>query len=256
MLASMTVLAAAAMVSWGPPAGGDTLRIEVGSPLVNGRVYAPHAARVRVRIGSDSAPLIAEWVNELTLGDSAGRQVMRLVTRGKRSSPNGDTVRTELFQTYDAVTLAPYGYLMRSSAGAAWQLTFEGRRVRGTRRVPGDSTTRSVDLLLDDAGFMVAASDLVPPAVGLRKGVVMVAPVWGPALANSELRVFSVLDKETLVVEGSRVEAWKVEERRYSDGRLMATWYLTDASPYMVYGEVPLPDGRVQRMTEVAIPER
>jgi hypothetical protein len=29
---------------------------------------------------------------------------------------------------------------------------------------------------------------------------------------------------------------------------------MTEASPYMVYGEVVLPTGRVQRMTEVAIP--
>jgi hypothetical protein len=35
---------------------------------------------------------------------------------------------------------------------------------------------------------------------------------------------------------------------------LLATWYLTRSSPYMVSGEVPLPDGRIQRMTEVAIP--
>jgi len=29
---------------------------------------------------------------------------------------------------------------------------------------------------------------------------------------------------------------------------------LLDESPYMVYGEVPLPNGRVRKMTEVAIP--
>jgi hypothetical protein len=50
------------------------------------------------------------------------------------------------------------------------------------------------------------------------------------------------------------VNAWKVEEHRESDGKLLATWYLLDKSPYMVYGEVPLPDGSVQRMTEVEVP--
>jgi hypothetical protein len=29
---------------------------------------------------------------------------------------------------------------------------------------------------------------------------------------------------------------------------------LLDKSPYMVYGEVPLPNGQVRRMTEVEIP--
>jgi hypothetical protein len=55
-------------------------------------------------------------------------------------------------------------------------------------------------------------------------------------------------------VEGSEVNAWKVEERRHADRSLLATWYLTETSPYMVYGEVPLPNGEVRRMTEVAIP--
>ena len=50
------------------------------------------------------------------------------------------------------------------------------------------------------------------------------------------------------------VAAWMVEERHHADRRLTATWYLTETSPYMVYGEIPLPDGQVQRMSEVALP--
>jgi len=55
-------------------------------------------------------------------------------------------------------------------------------------------------------------------------------------------------------VEGTRVTAWKITEHRHADRKLLATWYMTEDSPYMVYGEVVLPDGQVQRMTEVAIP--
>jgi hypothetical protein len=50
--------------------------------------------------------------------------------------------------------------------------------------------------------------------------------------------------------------ATKVEERRRANGTLFANWYLLLKSPYMVYGEVPLPDGRVQRMAEVEVPLR
>lgn len=56
------------------------------------------------------------------------------------------------------------------------------------------------------------------------------------------------------MVEGARWSAWKVEERRQSDAKLLANWYLVDGAPYMVAGEVFLPDGQVQKMTEVAIP--
>jgi hypothetical protein len=73
-------------------------------------------------------------------------------------------------------------------------------------------------------------------------------------MTKAERRIFSVLGRVSVNVEGSDVTAWKVEERRYSDRQLLATWYLVDKSPYMVYGEVPLPNGQVQRMTEVAIP--
>jgi len=243
-----------AVMGPGPVAGTDTIRLEVGSKEVNGRVYAPHAARVRVHVGSlDTAPT-AEWTNELTLGDSAGRRVMRWVTRGTRSGASGGTVTWELRQTYDAVTLAPYGYSSTSSNGGYTRLTLDGTRVRGSRRLPCDTTVQTVDVTLDRPGFVASASDLVPTAVGLKEGTVITAPFWSPAMTKAELRVFSVLGQVSVKVEGSDVISWKVEERRYSDGQLLATWYLVDTSPYMVYGEVPLPNGQVQRMTEVAIP--
>ena len=65
---------------------------------------------------------------------------------------------------------------------------------------------------------------------------------------------FTVIGKVDVDVEGTKVNAWKVEEHRESDNKLLATWYLLDKSPYMVYGEVPLPNGQVQRMTEVEVP--
>ena len=232
----------------------DTIRLEVGSKEVDGRIYAPHAARVRVRVGDADSPIVAEWTNELTIGDSAGRRVMRWVTKGTRVQPSGAAITWELRQTYDAITLAPLGYLSKSSAGAHVSLTLEGRRVRGTRRTPTDSVARAVDLTLERPGFIASASDLIPLAVRLEAGTVMTAPVWSPAMTNSELRIFTVVEEVPLTVEGSALRAWKVEERRHADRALLATWYLTKTSPYMVYGEVPLADGRVQRMTEVAIP--
>jgi hypothetical protein len=205
-------------------------------------------------VGEGEGRQVAEWTNELTLGDSAGRSVMRWVTKGTRSQPSGETIEWVIRQTYDAVTLAPYGYDASSSAGGYTRLTIDGRQVRGTRRAPGSATDQPVEFTIDRPGFIASASDLVPLAAGLREGVVMIAPVWSPAMANSELRIFSVLGKVTVTVEGTAVEAWKVEERRHADRVLTATWYLTEASPYMVYGEVPLPNGQVQRMSEVALP--
>ena len=232
----------------------DTIRLEVGSKEVNGRVYAPHAARVRVRVGAADSPITSEWTNELTLGDSAGRPVMRWVTKGTTQGPNGATITWELRQTYDAVTLAPYEYHRTASTGAFTKLTLNGTRVRGTKRLPGDTVVQPVDITLDRAGFFAGASDLVPAAVGFKEGAVMIAPFWSPAMTKAEMRIFSVIGKATVNVEGTDVTSWKVEERRHADRQLLATWYLLDTSPYMVYGEVPLPNGQVQRMSEVAIP--
>jgi hypothetical protein len=237
------------------PVPPDTVRIEVGSPAVDGRVYKPHAARVRVRLG-DSSRVTSTWTNELTIGDSAGRTVMHWVTKGTQYPAGGREVTWELRQTYDARTLAPIRYSQTSSTGGFQHLTITDRRVRGTKRFAGDTAVQQVDLTLDRPGFFAGASDLVPLAVGggLKEGAVITAPVWSPAMTKAEGRIFSVLGKATVDVEGTSVEAWKVEERRESDRVLLATWYLLDKSPYMVYGEVPLPNGRVRRMTEVEIP--
>jgi hypothetical protein len=239
----------------GPPpsAGQDTLHLEVGSKQIDGRIYRPHAARVRIRVGNPSAPVTSEWTNQLTLGDSAGRAVMRWVTRGARTTAKGDTVTWELRQTYDARSLAPLGYHFQNSAGAWTRLRIEGVRVRGEKRTPSDSTPKAVDMTLDRPGFFAGASDLLPPAVSLKPGTVITVPVWTPASAITETRVFSVLAKTSVQVEAAPIEAWKVEERK-RDGALVGTWYLLDRSPYMVYGEAPLPDGQVQLITEEEIP--
>lgn len=231
---------------------GDTLRLEVGSPEVDGRVYQPHAALVRVRIGDPDGPVLREWTNELTLGDSAGRPVMRWVTRGQQNTASGPGATWELRQTYDAVTLKPYAYNSTAANGVQTIVTIDGNRVRGTRRAPGDTAVQAIDITLDRPGFFAGASDLVPAAVGFREGLVMIAPVWSPAMSRAESRIFTVVGRDTVSVEGNRIEAWKVEERRM-DRSLYATWWLLDESPYMVYGEIALPDGRIQRMTEVEI---
>jgi hypothetical protein len=235
------------------PAGADTLRLHVGSAEVKGAIYPPHYARNRVYRGPEGSPPVTSWTNELTLADSAGLRVMRWVTRGSRLTAAGDSVHWELLQTYDASTLAPYAYALTSSDGAYAHLTFDGVQVRGTRRLSGDSAVQQVDLTLDQPAFIASASDLVPLAVGLCPGLVMTAPVWGPAMNNAEVRVFSVVGRERVQVEGAWVESWKVEERSQREGRLVATWYLTEQSPYMVYAEVPLPNGQVQRMTGVSL---
>lgn len=254
MLMSLVPVLLALAAAAGPmPA--DTIRLEVGSKEVDGRVYAPHTARVRVWVGPGAGRMRAEWTNVLTLGDSAGRKVQRWVTTGTHITPSGDSVKWELRQTYDAQTLAPYGIVRTSSTGAISSLQIDGRRVRGTRRASRDAPVEQVDYEIDRPGFVASASDLVPLAVGLNRGAVMIAPIWGPAMTASEMRVFTVIGKVDVNVEGAVVNAWKVEERKHADGRLLATWYLIEKSPYMVYGEVPLPDGSIQRMTEVEIPE-
>jgi hypothetical protein len=232
----------------------DTVRLEVGTREVDGRVYRPHAARVRVRVGPGEGRIRAEWTNVLTLGDSAGRAVHRWVTSGTQFTPAGDTVTWELRQTYDAQTLAPYRITRISSTGASSSFQIDGRRVRGTRQAGPGAPVEPVDFEIDRPGFVASASDLVPLAVGLEAGRVMIAPIWGPNMTASEMRVFTVTGKADVNVEGSVVNAWKVEERLHANRRLLATWYLVEQVPYMVYGEVPLPDGSIQRMTEVEIP--
>jgi hypothetical protein len=249
---SITMLIAMQPASSAAPTP-DTVRIEVGSPLVDGSVYRPHRARVRVHLNSLDTPPANEWTNELTIGDSAGRRVMRWVTLGQFDAVTREP-GFDLRQTFDLVTMAPRGYALTTKSGARIRLAIDGNRVRGTRQSPNDSVERQVDEVIPRMGFIASASDLLPLAVGLREGAVMIAPVWGPNMATAEARIFTVVGQEPTMVEGTAWNAWKVEERRESDRTLLAVWYLLDQSPYMVAGEVYLANGQVQKMTEIALP--
>ncbi len=231
----------------------DTIFLEVGSPLVNGTLFKPHRARVLV-YGADGRTVMNDWINELTLGDSAGRKIMRWVTTSQPVAGNPNRPLSDLRQTYDAVTLAPYGYSLKVSNGATTQLTINGREVRGTRKTVNDSVAKPVSVDLDRAGFVASASDLVPVAAGMKIGAIMVAPMWGPNMQKAEDRVFVVLKDTVVDVEGTPQKSRKVDEFRRADRVKLASWYLTLESPYMVYGEVPLANGGVQRMTEVPLP--
>src|SRR5690606_35267824 len=113
-------------------------------------------------------------------------------------------------------------------------LAMDGHRLIGTRKLPSATEAQQVDQQVPRRGFIVSASDLVPLAAGLEAGKVIVAPVWGPNMATAESRIFSVIGKVPTMVEGTEWNAWKVEEYRESDRRLMAIWCLVEGSPYMV----------------------
>jgi hypothetical protein len=247
MLVLLTVCASAP-VQLPTAQSADTLRLEVGSPQVNALFFPSHRARNSVYIGDAKTPTTT-WTNELTVGDSAGIRVHRWVTKGTQA----DGATWELHQTYNGRTLAPLQWARRSSAGADSRLVIDGTRVRGVLKGPGDAPATRVDRTIPRAGFIASASDLVPMAVGLRAGVVMTAPVWSPQSTTVETRVFSVLREETVRVEGADVKAWRVEERLHGTGELKATWWLTNASPYMVLAEIPLANGQIQRITGVAL---
>jgi hypothetical protein len=232
----------------------DTLWLTVGSPEVHSSRFVPHAARVRVRVGEGEGRLVSEWTNELTLGDSAGRPIHRWVTLGTQYPQNGEPLTWDLRQTFDAETMAPLSYVSTSSTGASLTLRIDGQRVTGTRITAASPAPQPVEMTIERPGFMAGASDLVPLAVGLSRGAVMVAPLWSPNMATSELRVFTVLDQVRITVEGTEVTAWKVTEHRYADRAWLADWYLLDETPYMVYGETRQADGQLRRMSEVAIP--
>ena len=251
MLLSMSVMSAAEVAAM-QLATGDTIHLEVGSPEIDGRVFPSHSARNRTYVGEGDRP-VSTWTNDLTVGDSAGMQVHRWVSRGVGLSPEGEGISWELHQTYDARTLAPLTYYRWSDDGRSMRLRIEGTRVRGEERIPGEPGPRTIDRTIDRPGFFAGASDLVPMAIDLRPGLVVTAPVWAPAMDVTQVRVFSVIGTERVRVEGEEVTGWKIEERVRGSERILSTWYVTDESPFMLLAEGELADGRRQRITGVAL---
>lgn len=230
----------------------DTLRLQVGSPEIDGRVFPTHSARNRVYLQDGAAP-VGTWTNDLTVGDSAGVQVHRWVSRGVQLGPEGAGASWELVQTYDARTLRPLTYYRWGSNGASTRLRIDGTRVTGVQQLPGEAAPRRIDRTIDQPGFFSGATDLVPMAVRMRPGLVITAPFWSPNMETTEVRVFTVIGQEPVRAEGVDYTAWKVEEHVERTGAHAATWWVTDASPYMVIGEVVLPNGGLQRITGQAL---
>ena len=234
-------------------AAPDTIHLTMGAPEVDARVYAPHRAKVTVRLGAPDGPVVAEWINELTHGDSAGRPVHRWITAGTQMPQNAPRSTWEIHQTYDAITLQPYAYHRFGSDGIEVQLKLDGRQVTG-RRKGNTGDFAAVAIELDQPGYVASASDLVPMAMKLSPGLVIVAPMWGPNMQRTERRVFTVIGQHPREVEGRTWNAWRIEERRYGDPTLLAVWWMVPESPYMVAGEVHQANGVVRYMTEVALP--
>jgi hypothetical protein len=106
------------------------------------------------------------------------------------------------------------------------------------RASPGEAAPRAIDRTIDRPGFFAGASDLVPMAIALRPGLVVTAPVWAPAMETTQVRVFTVIGRESVRVEGDEVTGWKIEERVRGSPRILATWWVTDASPTCCSGRV------------------
>src|SRR5688500_7771406 len=126
------------------PASHDTIRLELGSTEVVASYFQPQAARVRVYVKSPAGEerMRAEWVNVLTLGDSAGIKVHRWVTTGTQYPATGAPLNWELKQTYDAKTLAPYGIARTASNGSASAFRIDGKNVTGWRRASATAPQR------------------------------------------------------------------------------------------------------------------
>jgi hypothetical protein len=137
ILAGLVAAATSPAAAQTTPAAPEVLRLDVGAKEVDGRVYKPHAAKVRVYNGQ--GVLRSEWTNVLTVGDSAGKQLHYWLTTGKSTTPAGDTLRWELRQIYDAVTLQPYSIVRTASNGLESRLTIDGTRVSGTRRASANA---------------------------------------------------------------------------------------------------------------------
>lgn len=236
-------------------AGTDTLRLTVGSPEVDLSGMLPHVARVTVeRLIDGEWQSVVQWTNTLEVADSRARPVHRWTTIGQRAASTNQPPTWELYQTFDAKSIAPLGLRRTLAGGGSLQLAFGGPRIHGTQRA-GDGTETPVNIELSQAAFPASASDLVPMAVRLEEGMVMTAPVWQFGMPDAETRVFTVLGKRDVTVEGTTWNAWAVEERAVRNGGLtfIGTWYIVEEPPYMVYAEVVGPGGVQQRMSEVLV---
>jgi hypothetical protein len=189
---------------------GDT----TAGPLL--AVGGPGMETSRIRPRSDTLVLmIAREDQELAVGTLVLRT--RLVGAGADST----VVRMEVARDLEGTVLETDSFTVArrslapvrehySMPGRTGQLSFEGRRVVGSRTVRGVETP--IDVVLDAPAFYENSLDLVLAALPLREGYAVQLPVFDSDQGGVvRLRVRVAGAEQARTADGGQCSAWRVE---------------------------------------------
>lgn len=222
----------------------DTVTLNVGSPLVDGRMYKPHSAAVTTSLVRNDTVLQSR---KFTIS-------LHVTTRNAIPAfqvlydyPDDPSAKSEVI--LDLRTLALVHLDDRDSRGRVLVADVDGRHVTGEFRAAQDSAVEHLDFTLDVPSYYFPFLDAGINATTLvRAERAFTLPTFGFASSDrrTDWHTYRVAARDTLRVRGRRLDAWVIEENWHGRYATRKIW-ITKELPYLPLVETHYPDGSVLR---------
>lgn len=231
--------------------GRDTITVPSGSPLVDGRYLVPHRAL---------------YVTTVSRGDSIVSRISfelkkRLIGAGESASfrlegigtPDSRDPEARFFTILRHRTLETVHREERDGTGRALIVDIEPRGASGYVSPPRDSGNGAFQFALAAPSFHSAFVDAVLNGLELRAGLTIRIPVVNVAQRRGEWRVFHVVRRDSMLVNGHIARAWVVDEEPAGEIVARRFWLIREP-PFFPLDESRLRNGDVRRIQQSLLP--
>jgi hypothetical protein len=216
---------------------GDPIQLDVGSPLVDGRIYKAHDATATRSVTKDGVVLRSiTYTNHTYLTTWKGRAVCVV-----ESKPNAQTTDTSFYEktVLDARTMALLHREQRDGGGRLVDADVDGVHVTGRYRAKSGAPVDTLDFTLAAPSYDWGFVDAAIGATHMREGQSWRVPTFG--LSPSGRTTLW----ENFRITGHDRGTWIIENA--DDAPVHTKIWITEDPPYLPLVLTTLPDGSIAK---------
>lgn len=213
------------------------IQLDVGSPLVDGRIYKAHEAWAMRSVTKDGATVRSiQYTNYTFLTRWKGVDACVV-----ESKPNAETTDTAFYEktVLDARSMALLHREERNGAGRLLIADVDGAHVTGQYRAKAGDPIESLDFTLEVPSYYVGFVDAAVGATHIQPGQSWRVPTFsfGPTRRKTDWQIYRIT--------GRQPAGWIIEN--VDDSQTQTKIWITDDPPYLPLVIAKLSDGSIAR---------